>query len=294
MLLSKPPPLRSLELCYHAGRDSGDNSEIDVEPLLLKKCSNLSRLLLVRRPDKGIEELLSMRQLKILHVQTSNMAFRNLAGTWLQEGYCLEELCCVLARKDENVHAAYMASLSFLQQISQGLTKDFVERRRKFRVSLCRLHSLPETMAVRCGLCGAALFSEETIYLLAPGTQFHIDCEVYVWGSSRCSLTLLPHQRYAHNCQLRCHEAERVFLVAERGSFIKTHGFSYAIACGRSLSCLTPRILPQRFPFHRFWGSKADDGWFKEFLADLEKRGVGATTHIHMRSPAARHALRHR
>lgn len=132
MLLSKPPPLRSLELCYHAGRDSGDNSEIDVEPLLLKKCSNLSRLLLVRRPDKGIEELLSMRQLKILHVQTSNMAFRNLAGTWLQEGYCLEELCCVLARKDENVHAAYMASLSFLQQISQGLTKDFVERRRKF------------------------------------------------------------------------------------------------------------------------------------------------------------------
>merc|ERR1712113_804309 len=87
-----------------------------------------------------------------------------------------------------------------------------------------------------CGICEAKLFEQERIYAIGPGTQEHIEFEVFVWGDSiRCDVTMYNGDDTQLNCWKRCHDPLGLFLIARHGSFIDTCGFAYAGACGPSL-----------------------------------------------------------
>eukprot|EP00747_Dinoflagellata_sp_TGD_P205815 gnl/TRDRNA2_/TRDRNA2_79552_c0_seq1.p1 gnl/TRDRNA2_/TRDRNA2_79552_c0~~gnl/TRDRNA2_/TRDRNA2_79552_c0_seq1.p1 ORF type:complete len:166 (-),score=12.99 gnl/TRDRNA2_/TRDRNA2_79552_c0_seq1:18-515(-) len=113
---------------------------------------------------------------------------------------------------------------------------DFGKRRRAFRVNVCNARSLGPRLAVCCGLCREMLFTSESIYALGPGTQTHIDLEVFLWGETmQPSLTRFNTEPTQLNCLNRCHEHLGLFLIARRGSVIDTCGFSFAGACGKDL-----------------------------------------------------------
>lgn len=187
----------------------------------------------------------SFSSLRTLRVQTLNREFVNTAKVWTSDACpLLEELCWSIkkdAMKNKGRRAAYAA---FLKLLGKSLDKDFAKRRPRFRVSAYNGQPPPHSLRSWCSICKAELVRDETIFALGPGTQPHIDCEAFVWGSRPGELS--REGQGAWTCPKRCHEQWDLFLVAGRGSGICICGFEYGLACGPRLAHLGPGRSVQR------------------------------------------------
>jgi len=192
--------------------------------------------------------------LRVLHVETRNTLFAKTADVWASDAFpCLEELCWSIRKVDVKNRSRRQAYTKFLQTLGRSLSPDFAARRPRFRVSAYNGRPPPEKLTSWCSICGSMLVQDEPIFALGPGTQPHIDCEAFVWGTDM--KTLSAEGPGAWTCPQRCHDAWDLFLVAGRGCGISICGFKFGLACGPRLACVAPE---------RELGSR----WMEDFLAD--------------------------
>jgi len=200
---------------------------------------------------------LNFSVLRKLHVETCNLAFAQTASIWTSDSCpALEELCWSVNKTMVSKRHRKQAYTNFLKSLGKSLGPEFAQRRPRFRVSVYNGQAPPPSLTVWCSLCKSKLVCNEAIFAIGPGTQPHIDCEAFVWGSSLGDL--VREGRGAWNCPSRCHNAWDLFLVAGKGSGICMCGFNYGLACGPRLA----HFAPGRPELNQ------DGQWFEEFLDD--------------------------
>jgi len=220
----------------------------------------------------------SLRVLRVL--ESEDFGFADTASLWTTDvAPILEELCWTIAPSTAPEKARRRATHEFLGDLCgpRRPTESAVPaacQRPRFRVNVCNSRRLPPRITTLCGRCGAKLFEGEQQYALGPGTQEHIDVEVFFTGAARQPDLVAPWGNPNElNCPRNCHEQVGQYLLAGRGDFIDTCGFNFAGACGPGLVHLS---FHEELPDGTFLDTPVD---FDTFLSDEDSfRALRATT----------------